>query len=251
MSSPPITYRRNVVEPIGCIKGAWELIKDNYWLFVGMCAVGLMISSAIPIILVGPMMCGLYLAFFKLVRREPIEFGTLFKGFDYFGPAAIAALLHVLPILAVVIPAYILFYVSFILSIAVQGNSSEPNPAAFFGVFALFMLFWLVMFIVIIFISIGFTFAYPLIVDRKMGGIEAIKWSFKGAIGNFWRLLGMMLLTGLLSIAGVACCYVGMFLVFPISYGAIAIAYQQVFGVSEITEAQANMPPPPPPSFEV
>src|SRR3954471_15647184 len=114
MSTPQLTFRRNVVQPIECIKGSWALIKDQYWLFVGMSAVGLLIGSAVPLgILTGPMMCGLYLAYFKLRRREPIEFGTLFKGFDYFGPSVVATLLHVIPILVIVVPAYLLFYLGF------------------------------------------------------------------------------------------------------------------------------------------
>jgi uncharacterized membrane protein len=109
----------------------------------------------------------------------------------------------------------------------------------------MFIVFWIVMVIIIIFISIGFTFTYPLIVDRKLSGLEAIKWSFKAALGNFWRLLGMTFLTGLLGIAGLVLCYVGIFLVFPIIYGSIAIAYERVFGLSE-DDLVPNLPPPPP-----
>jgi uncharacterized membrane protein len=246
MPTPPIPFRRGAVEPIACISSAWDLVKPNYWLFVGMCAIGLMIGGAIPIVLVGPMMCGLYLSFFKVRRREPIEFGTLFKGFDFFGPSVLASALHTIPILAIIIPAYVAFYVGFILSVAVQSGSDQPNPTAFFGVFGLFICFWLAMFIVIIFISIGFTFAYPLIVDHKLSGMDAVKLSFKAAIANFWRLLGLMLLTGLLSLLGVACCYIGMFLVFPIAYASIAIAYEQVFGLSGSGEMGSDLPPPPP-----
>jgi len=150
------------------------------------------------------------------------------------------------PILAIVIPAYLFFYVGMIVSMGVAAQSGdEPNPAAFFGVFGMFIVFWIVMVIVIIFISIGFTFTYPLIVDRKLSGLEAIKWSFKAALGNFWRLLGMTFLTGLLGIAGLVLCYVGIFLVFPIIYGSIAIAYERVFGLSE-DDLVPNLPPPPP-----
>ena len=242
--TPQIVFRRNVVEPIGCISAAWAMVKEQYWLFVGMCAVGLLISSAVPFgILTGPMMCGLYIAFINLRRGRPIEFATLFKGFDYFGPSLIATLLHVLPILVIVIPAYLLFYVGMFVSVAAQGD--EPNPAAFLGVMGFFILFWIVMVIVIIFISVGFTFAYPLIVDQKLSGLDAVKWSFKAALANFWRLLGMTLLTGLLALGGIALCYVGVFLVFPIMYGAIAIAYERVFGLSE-GEGAVNLPPPPP-----
>jgi len=245
--TPQIVFRRNVVEPIACISAAWAMVKEQYWLFVGMCAVGLLIGSAVPMgILTGPMMCGLYIAFFAIRRRQPIEFGMLFKGFDYFGPSVVATLLHVLPILVIVIPAYFLFYVGMFVSIAAQGGN-EPNPAAFMGVMGFFMLFWIVMVILIIFISVGFTFAYPLIVDRKLSGLDAVKWSFKAALANFWRLLGMMFLTGLLAIGGMLLCYVGVFLVFPIMYGAVAIAYEKVFGLNE--DAMAVNLPPPPPSF--
>ena len=55
-------------------------MKDQYWLFVGMCFIGVLIGGAVPLgILLGPMMCGLYLTFFKTRRGEPIEFGTMFQ----------------------------------------------------------------------------------------------------------------------------------------------------------------------------
>jgi len=112
-------------------------------------------------------------------------------------------------------------------------------------VLAMLMLFFVFVFVVIIVVSIGFTFAYPLIVDRRLKGLDAVKLSFKAAMANFWGLLGMMLLTGLLGIAGIALCYVGMFLVLPISYGSIAVAYERVFGLAHLSEA-SNLPPPPP-----
>jgi hypothetical protein len=246
MTTPEILFKRQVVEPVQCIKNGWELIKDQYWLFVGMCFIGLLIGQAVPLgILLGPMMCGLYMSLFKLRRGEPIEFGTMFKGFDYFAPSLIATLLHVVPILAIVIPAYFFFYITMIVSMAAQGGS-DPNPAAFFGIMAGFAIFWLVVMVVVIIVSIGFMFAYPLIVDRKLQGFDAVKLSFKGAFANFWRLLGMSLLTSLLSIGGLLLCYVGLFLVFPIVYASIASAYEQVFGLAGPNDNFENLPPPPP-----
>lgn len=248
--TPEIPFRRNIVDPMQCIKGGWELIQKHYWLFVGMTLVALLIGSAVPLgILLGPMMCGMYLALFKTRRGESIEFGTLFKGFDYFGQSVVAALLHTVPIIAIVVPAYLLFYVFMFVSMAAAGAGAgpgdEPNPAPFLGVMVLFGLFWLAVMLVILVITVGFTFAYPLIVDRKLQGFDAVKLSFKAAFGNFWRLLGMMLVTSLLSIVGLFACYVGMFLVMPIGYAAIAKAYEQVFGLSDGMEV-SNLPPPPP-----
>jgi len=243
--TPEIPFRRGAVQPIECIKGGWELIKDQYWLFVGICLVGLLIGSAVPFgILLGPMMVGMYMTFFKRRRGEPVEFAMLFKGFDHFAQSLIASLLHIIPILVIVIPAYFLFYISMFVSIAAQGN--DPNPAAMFGVMAMFGLFWLGVMVVVILISVGFTFAYPLIADRQLQGLDAVKLSFKAAFGNFWRLLGLMLLTSLLSVAGVLACYVGMIFILPIGYAAMAKAYEQVFGLSNPNEDFSNLPPPPP-----
>ena len=114
------------------------------------------------------------------------------------------------------------------------------------GILGTFSLIVLVVVVIIIIISIGFTFAYPLIVDRHMAGWDAVKLSFKAAMANFWRLLGMTLLTGLLGFGGMLLCYVGVFLVFPIIYGSLATAYETVFGLSEEGEMVANLPPPPP-----
>jgi hypothetical protein len=246
MMTPEIPFRRNAVEPVECIKAAWALVKDRYWLFVGMTLVGAMIGQAVPFgILLGPMMCGLYLTFFKKRRGEPIEFGLLFKGFDYFGPSVVVTLLYVLPIIAIVVPAYFLFYIGMLLSV-LPTVDQEPNPGAMFGVMAIFGLVWIVIIAIIIVITIGFTFAYPLVVDRKMQGLDAAKLSFKAAMANFWRLLGMILLTSLLSLVGLLLCYVGIVLIFPISYAAVAIAYEQVFGLSGPTDIVSNLPPPPP-----
>lgn len=244
--TPEIPFKRQAVEPVQCLKNGWELVKDQYWLFVGISAVGAIIGGAVPLgILLGPMMCGQYLTFFKKRRGEPIEFGTLFKGFDFFGPSLVATLLHIVPILAIVIPAYFIFYISMVVSMVAQGGD-EPNPAAMFGVMGFFILFWLVVMVIVIFISIGFTFSYPLIVDRKLQGMDAVKLSFRGAMANFWRLLGLSILTALLSICGVILCYVGVFLVFPIAYAAIASAYEQVYGLASPGDINDNLPPPPP-----
>lgn len=246
MNPSQIPYRRNAVQPVECIKGGWELIKGQYWMIFAMCLVGYMVASAVPLgILMGPMMCGLFLTFFKIRRGEPFEFGTLFKGFEYFGQSVVATLLHFIPIMIIVVPAYILFYVFFLVSMVAQGGN-EPNPAAMFGVMLLFFLFWLVVIVLIMIISIGFTFVYPLIVDRKMQGIDAVKLSFKAAMANFWRLLGLVMLNFVLGCVGLLLCIFGVYLVIPISYSAVAVAYEQVFGLSDGSELAPNVPPPPP-----
>jgi len=248
MSSPSdtIEFRSKVVRPIECLQAGYELVRDQYWLLVGISAVGMIIASLVPLgILMGPMMCGIYLTLFKKRRGQPIEFGDLFKGFDYFAESLIAALLHMIPIFVILVPTYIIFYISMFAMMAASGGG-EPNPGIMLGFFGFWGLIWLVLIVAMILISVAFTFAYPLIADRKLPGFEAVKLSMKAARANFAGLLGLMLLSGLMAFVGILFCYVGWFLIMPITFGAIAVAYEKVFGLSE---GQGPNLPPPPPSF--
>src|SRR5258705_13684635 len=149
-----IEFKRNAVQPVECIKAGWELIKSQYWLFVGMTVVGIIIGSVVPLgILMGPMMCDIYLALFQTRRRQPIEFGLLFKGFEYFGDAVIATLLHMIPIVIVIAPAYILYIVGMFGMMAASQNG-EPNPGAMLGFFGIFGLVWLVIMLLMIVLSV-------------------------------------------------------------------------------------------------
>src|SRR4051812_15369261 len=96
------TFNRNVVQPMECLKAGWALVKEQYWLFVGIMAVGILIAGVVPMgILMGPMMCGIYLVLLQHMRGRPIEFGMLFKGFDYFVESLIATLLQFVPVLLI------------------------------------------------------------------------------------------------------------------------------------------------------
>jgi len=246
--SSQIPFRRGAVEPIECLKASWNWISDQYWLFLGMSAVAMIIGSAIPLgILAGPMFCGLYLVYFRKRRGLPIEFGTLFKGFDYFGQSVVAALLHYIPIMVVVVFCYILLYVGmFATMFAASQAGEDAAPFAMLSFLLVALVFYVIVLLLVILISIGFMFAYPLIVDRGLPGLDAVKLSFRAAFANFWRLLGLSLLGGLLSVVGVMMCYVGVIFVLPITFGAVAAAYEQVFGLSETGELAPNLPPPPP-----
>ena len=243
-----ISFRRSAVEPVECLKAGWDLVRDEYWLFVGMCAVGMIIGGAVPAgILMGPMMCGLYLAFFRKRRGQPVEFGTLFKGFDYFGQSVIAALLHVIPLTGIILAAYIVMYVGmFAAMLAAAAAGEDAAPVAGIGMILVFFLLYVGILLLVILISVGFMFAYPLIVDRRLQGFDAVKLSFRAAFANFWRLVGLMLLGGLLAMAGALLCGIGILLAYPITMSAGAIAYEQVFGLSTPEDLRSDLPPPPP-----
>jgi hypothetical protein len=236
----PIEFRRNSVEAVACMKGGWTLIKDQYWLFVGMSLVGILLGGFVPFnILLGPMMCGIYLALFQRQRGVPVEFGNLFRGFDYFAQSLVATLLHMAPIMVMMIPFYAFIFLGPLLLV---GERGDPSSGGVLFV-TLLVIFGIIMAAMILVLTIAFLFAYPLIVDRRLSGVEAVKLSLKAGMGNFWRLLGLLLLNGLLGLAGVLLCYVGLFLALPVIFAAVSVAYTQVFGLGEV---RSPLPPPPP-----
>jgi hypothetical protein len=235
-------FNIGVVAPFECLKEGWAAIKDRYWLFLGLTLVAMLIGGAVPIVLIGSMMCGLYLCLFAQMRGQPVEFGDLFKGFDYFVQGLVAAAIQTAPIFIVLVPAYAMFFAFTIASMPHDRYARDqgPPPGFIIGV----ILFVLIMMVISLAIHILFVFAYPLIVDRKLSGWDAIKLSARASMKNFGGMLGLILLNFLLGILGVFACYVGMFFVMPISFASYAAAYRRIF--PEI--APSTMAPPLPPA---
>jgi hypothetical protein len=244
MTPDNIQFRTGVVKPVECVKEAWALIKDQYWLFLGIIFVGVLISGAVPIVLLGPMMVGIYLCLFRRMRGEPVEFGNVFKGFDYFAQALIAALLQMIPVIVVVVPMYVIMVILMI-AMMPHGGRADPDAGAMFAIAFLgfYAVFILVIMAVAVLVHIFFMFAFPLIADRNLSGIDAVKLSIKAGKANFGGLLGLSLLTVGMGILGVFACYVGAILVMPISFTAYAVAYRRVF--PEISQNFSSPPPPP------
>ena len=247
MNANPTDFRVGVIEPVPCLKEGWALIKDQYWLFLGIVLVGMLIGGIVPIVLLGPMMVGIYMCFFSKMRGERVEFGTLFKGFDYFSQGLIAALLQMIPMAVVMVPLYLIWFVFIFTSMPRGGGRMDPDEARtfMFAFFGFELVFIAIMVVVGIVVNIFFMFAFPLIADRHLSGLDAVKLSIKAGKANFGGILLLLLLNAGLGILGVLACYVGVFALMPISLAANAVAYRRVF--PESTPNFASPPPPPEP----
>ena len=237
--TPATDFRVGVISPIECLKEGWGTIKDRYWLFLGITLVAMLIAGAVPVVLVGPMTCGLYMCLFAKMRGEPVEFGLLFKGFDYFMQGLVAAAIQTLPVILIMAVGQVIF-VAFTM-IILPTERGDALPAVFWVGLIIFILFAMIISLVI---HCLFLFAYPLIVDRKLAGLDAVKLSYRAALKNLSGIIGLILLMAGLGILGVLACYVGVFLVMPISFAAYAVAYRRVFPE---TGAFTGAAPPPPP----
>jgi uncharacterized membrane protein len=209
---------------------------------LGICVVGLLIGGAFAIVLMGPMMCGIFFCIFKHMRGERVSFEELFKGFDFFAQSVIATLIQAIPAVIIIVPVYVIVGVAIFASMsASRGGGGEGAAAA--GVFAGMVVIFLVIFVLSIILGIFFMFTFPLIVDRKLSGVDAVKTSIRAAMANFGGVCGLVLLNAVLTFAGLLVCYIGAFFVIPITITAHAIAYRRVF--PEMPHNLA-MPPPPP-----
>lgn len=236
-------FRVGVIQPVECIKEGWALIKDQYWLFFGLTIVGLLIGGAVPIVLMGPMMVGLFLCLFQKQRLQPVEFGTLFKGFDYFVPSLIVTAIKVIPVIILVIPFYFIMF-GMMMTMMPRG---EPSPdemsrfmVFFFGVEIIFVA---IIMIASICIEIFFMFGYPLVVDRKLSGLDAVKLSVKAGKANFGGVLGLLFLNGLITFAGIMLCIIPGYLYLPVAFASQLVAFRRVF--PEVPETFVSPPPPP------
>lgn len=237
-------FRTGVIKPVECLKEGWALIKDQYWLFLGIVFVGVFIGSAVPLVLIGPMMVGIYLCFFRRMHGEPVEFGNLFKGFDYFAQSLIAALIQAIPMVIVIVPMYIIMFVVMMTSMP-RGGRMDPDESSrfLFTFLGLELVFVTVILAVAIIVTIFFLFAFPLIADRNLSGVDATKLSIKAARANLGGILSLILVNVGLGILGVLCCYIGAFFVGPVSLASYAVAYRRVF--PEVSQNFVSPPPPP------
>jgi hypothetical protein len=229
-----IDFNRNAIRPMDCYRKTWELVKPRYGLMLGICLVGVLIGSFGPLgLLIGPMMCGIFICYLKLMRGEPIEFNTLFSGFDYFMPGWVVALVQVIPIMLIQIP-YVIWIMFLSIGNAIntprgRRGGGDPNPLFASAFLISVAIDTLLIMVVGGVLQMLFVFGYALVVDRKLGGLDAIKLSARAAFANLGGVLGIMAINLLLGIAGLALCYVGAILIIPVTMGVWAVAYRQVF----------------------
>lgn len=208
-------------------------MRGRYWLLVAVIAVGLVIGSLAPLgLFIGPMVCGIYANLFNKARGGEVSFRVLFGGFQHFVQSFVATLVQIVPIVAMAIPVNLLLALVFIKRVMASAGPPWPQLAAMIGPWEMALVVGistLVLFLLSVFFGTFFMFSYPLIVDRGMSGWTSVKLSARASRQNFAGAATLMAATTLLSVAGSMFCYVGGFLVTPITLGAWTVAYRSVF----------------------
>lgn len=158
--------------------------------YVLLALVFLVLSSAVPVIIQGPLIAGFHIFTMKKLLGQRPEFADLFKGFNYFVPTLVASLLIGLFVfcgtLLCIIPGLV--------------------------------------------VAAMYKFAYLFIVDKKMDFWPAMQASHAVVKRDYVGFTLFLVLLALVNLLGVLCCVVGMLVTIPVTFAAITMAYREIVG---------------------
>ena len=234
MSGNRIEFRTGRVSSREMFSEARALMSGHFWIMVGICLLGLIVGGVAPFgVLMGPMMCGIFMCWFAIMRNEKPTFSLLFEGFDVFMESLVAMLIQLGISMLTMVLAFVVMAVGGVALLAVAGaGGGQPggNPEAVMGVLAIgIFLFYGLIIGVSILVGALFAFTWPLIVDYRLSGLEAVKLSARAAWANLGNVFRLMILNVVVVAVAAVFCYLPMFLVMPIVFGSQAVLYRRIF----------------------
>ena len=222
--TPEFTTRQ--IRPIECVKESWALIKDEYWLLFAVSLVGILLAGISMYVLLGPMLCGIYICFFKRIDGGKVVFDDLWLGFKYFGRSLLLTIVMVVPIVIYFVAVFATIYIPLIMQAVGGGRIDERQLLT---TFLTAIVVDLVVAVVMVCVHSLLMFAFPLMVDRGLPSWDAMKLSARATLGNMSGIGGLIGVNFVLALAGEALCGVGLYLVMPIILATNLVAYRKVF----------------------
>lgn len=246
-------YYKSAIDATGCISNAWNLIKPNYGLFLGVSFLSYILIACIPclnVFLMGPVMGGVYYTALRAMRGEPVDFGMMFKGFERFVPLMVIGLIQSIP--SIIYQGFDIasrfgnFGIEAMLKdMSTSGDGIDPRIIFASGYLIVILVVAIVLMIFSIVWAISFAFAIPIAMENEsLSPIDALKLSAKASWGNVGGIIVLAILSFLMAVGGVLALCIGVFFVLPIIWVSWAFAYRQVFPDLNPTVFR-NEPPPP------
>jgi len=235
MSGNRIEFRTGRVSSREMFSEARALMSGHFWIMVGICLLGLIVGGVAPFgVLMGPMMCGIFMCWFAIMRNEKPTFSLLFEGFDVFMESLVATLIQLGISMLTMVLAFVVMAVGGVALLAVAGaGGGQPggNAEAAMGLLTIgaFVFFYGLIIGVSILVGALFAFTWPLIVDYRLSGLEAVKLSARAAWANLGNVFRLMILNVVVVAVAAVFCYLPVFLVFPIVFGSQAVLYRRIF----------------------
>lgn len=207
------------LNPIEIIKEAWANLKglmQPLWIAFIIYAVIAMIFGAlqgamtdpnsfsimyliiqlISMLVLAPMAAGLMMISIKHSVGSPVEYGEIFKHYDKTINLFLTSLLM-----------YIAIAIGFLLLVL-------PG----------------------IYLMVAFSMAMPLVVEKNMAPVDALKTSMKAINHKWFNMFGFIILSAIVVFVGVLALLVGLIWALPVAGLAYAICYRNIFGVEASTQ---------------
>ncbi len=233
-------FRTGVINPVECVKEGFELIKKDYWLLFAIGLVGGIIGGVTMYILAGAMLCGIMFAYLKAIDRKPVVFDDLWKGMNFFGPGLVVMLVMIVPVFAYYIFVYVTVIAAFL-------GGAQAGEAGMVGALVVVGIIDLAVLIVMVCFHTLLTFSFPLLIDRNLGAVDAMKTSARAVWANLGGVAGLVGVNFVLLFLGYLALCIGLYFVIPIMIAGNVVAYRRVF---PSLESVPNMSPPPPDSYK-
>ena len=229
----------------GCIGRGWDLFRNNMGMLIGGVAIVMLATIALAfipfvgaigqLIVMGPLTGGMYWMYIRAIRSES---GGVSDAFAGFSRAFIQLMLgHIVKGLLAglaVIPGAVCLGIG----IAVHAHARLHGPG---GIGVPILVVGAVLLAcalpLVIYLTTCWYFTLPLIIDKQMGFWPAIGLSRAMVRKHWWSVFGLLFVSGLVAIAGILACGVGLLFTVPIAIGATMCAYEDIFGAP--TPAQA------------
>lgn len=177
------------------ISAGWNMVTADMGNFALLTLVFILVNSLGSIVTQGPLQTGFHLFCAKKLYGRRAELGDLFKGFDYFVAAFVAALLIGIFVFAgsllCVIPGLV--------------------------------------------IAAALKFTYLFILDKKMEFWPAMQASHEVVKSDYFGFTIFLIALACVNILGALACIVGLLVTIPLSIAAITVAYQEVVGFEQST----------------
>ena len=217
------------------LSDGWKLLKENLGIMIGAGAIffGIMlvaglIGAIIPgaqIFVQGPLTGGFIILTLKLSRHGQAQIEDIFLGFKNYGWLLLSTLAQGAIIFASIIPGLIVL----IIGIVVMANGNTELGSNALGIAVLIAGGLLSLISILIALTL-ICFMVHLVADKRGTFGDAFSATYKGGKMNFWSLLGMLIIIGIVStlVIGLTC-GVGTLFVIPWSTAVWVKAYEQIF----------------------
>ncbi len=181
------------------ISEGFRIFEKDMGNFIGYTVLYFLISFAsgfipfAPLLLLGPLTAGFFIVARKIRKGEAHDFGTFWKGFDYFVPLLLYTLI-----------SSILGFVAF-LALIIPG----------------------------IYLAVAWSFAIPFIIFANMEFWDGMEYSRRLITKKWWNIFGLLIVIFFINLVGALAFFIGLLFTVPITYCALYAAFEDIVGTDE------------------